>query len=177
MMKAAMTLTSGLVALALSTGAMAEEGTVQAMSPWQAQGEAFLVAPGKLQFLGKFEGILYLEKAEGNLDAALLLCPASQTVDLGTGATEAKGHCVMTSAEGHMVFSEWTCSGAAGKGCVGELRLTGGTGPFEGISGSGEMVVRTVLTGMAADLRSGEVIRGAAGLAVWPKLTYRTRDR
>jgi len=176
-MKKAMMLTAGLAALAVSAGAMAEEGTVRAMSPWQAQGEAFLVAPEQLQFLGKFEGILYLEKGGGDLDAALLLCPASQTVDLGSGTTEAKGHCIMTSAKGDMVFSEWTCSGAAGKGCVGELRLTGGTGPFEGISGSGEMVVRTVLTGMATDLRSGEVIRGAAGLAVWPKLTYRTRER
>ena len=48
---------------------------------------------------------------------------------------------------------------------------------LHGTQVSGEMVVRTVLTGMATDLRSGEVIRGAAGLAVWPKLTYRTRER
>lgn len=168
---------AGFLVAASATAGRAGEGTVRAMSPWQAHGEAFLVAPGKLQFLGKFEGVLYLEEAGGDLDGALLLCPASQTVDLGTGAAEAKGHCILTSAKGEMVFSEWVCSGLAGKGCVGELRLTGGTGPFAGITGSGEMVVRTVLTAMAADLRSGEVVKGAAGLAVWPKLTYRTPDR
>jgi len=177
MRKTAVGVTTGLVILGLVAGATAKEGTVQAMSPWQAQGEAYLVAPGKLEFLGKFEGILYLQQGEGDLDAALLLCPAVQTIDLGTGATQAAGHCIMTSAQGEMVFSEWTCSGTAGKGCAGELRLTGGTGPFEGINGSGEMVVRTALTGMAADLRSGEVVRGAAGLAAWPKLTYRIPER
>ena len=177
MKKRAMAVAAGLLALGLAAEATAEEGTVQAMSPWQAQGEAYLVAPGKLLFQGKFEGILYLEKGEGTLDAALLLCPGTQTVDLKSGSSEARGHCIMTSARGEMVFSEWKCSGAAGRGCVGELRLTGGTGPFEGISGSGEMVVRTALTGMAADLRSGEVVRGAAGLVMWPKLTYRIPSR
>ncbi|MDF1551691.1 MAG: hypothetical protein P1P84_01455 [Deferrisomatales bacterium] len=155
----------------------AEERTVGAMSPWEASGEVFRIGPDRAQFMGKFEGILYVEKAEGQLDAALLLCPGVQTVDLGTGATQGTGHCIITSARGDQVFAEWSCSGTTGKGCLGEMRLTGGTGPFEGITGSGELAVRTALSQLTADRRSGEVVSHAAGLAVWPKLTYRIPER
>jgi hypothetical protein len=35
------------------------------------------------------------------------------------------------------------------------------------------MLVRTAVMGLATDVKSGDVIRAAAGLAVWPKLTYK----
>ncbi len=169
-------LLSPFVLGAVSPG-QAGEGTLGAMSPWEATGEIFRVGPDRLQFLGKFEGILYVEKAEGELDAALLLCPGTQRVDLPTGKTEASGHCIMTGAKGDRVFAEWSCAGEAGKGCDGEIRLTGGTGRFAGITGSGEMFLRTALSEVRADLGSGMVVSRAAGLAVWPKLTYKVPDR
>ena len=57
--------------------------------------------------------------------------------------------------------------------CAGELTITGGTGKFEGISGGGPMLVRAALAETAASQSSGAVIRGAAGLAVWPELKYK----
>ena len=166
-----------LLAIGSVSPGAAEEGTVGAMSPWEASGEVFQVSPGKLLFMGKFEGILYVENAEGRLDAALLLCPGSQTRDVRTGEAQGGGHCIITDAKGDRVFAEWSCSATTGKGCAGEMRLTGGTGAFEGITGGGELVVRTALSQLAADLRSGEVLSHAAGLAVWPKLTYRIPER
>jgi hypothetical protein len=56
--------------------------------------------------------------------------------------------------------------------CEGEFTLTGGTGKFAGITGGGKFVVRAALAETATSLTRGGVVSGAAGLAVWPALTY-----
>ena len=165
-----------LCTLAAAAELRADSGTVSAMAPWEGQGRLFQIGPNRVLFTGAYSGILYVQSGEGELDALLMLCPGTQEIDLDDGTTISAGYCSFESAEGDRVFAKWNCAGEVGA-CTGRMILTGGTGEFEGISGSGEMVARTVLADMAASLDSGSVIRSAAGLAVWPELTYRIPEK
>jgi hypothetical protein len=151
--------------------ALGEERTVQAMAPWQGSGEVFVVAPEKLMILASFTGIMYLQDKQGALDAVVMLCPAVQTLDIKSKKAEASGHCTLTATGDDVVYSAWQCTGVQGA-CEGELTLTGGTGKFAGITGGGKLIVRAALHETAANLSSGGVVSGAAGLAVWPALIY-----
>ena len=156
----------------LAASAWAEEKAFKMLAPWEAQGRVFRVGPDTLQFLGTFEGIMYIESGEGNLDAAVFTCPATQEINTTDGKTKAHGRCMITGTEGaDSVFADFTCAGIIG-GCKGRFLLTGGTGKFAGIKGSSDMVVRSALGGMAVDVKSGSVIQAAQGLAIWPNLKY-----
>ena len=156
----------------ISGSAIAEEGTVTAMAPWQGSGQVYVVGPDRRMILGRYAGIMYIEDEEGSLDTAIMLCPSVQNVNVKTKKTEARGHCTISDGENNLVYSDWTCKGAIGS-CDGDFKITGGTGKFEGISGGGKMQVRAALVETAVDLSSGSVVRDAAGLAVWPKLKYK----
>jgi hypothetical protein len=164
---------TGLLLIVYATTAYAgEERTVKAMAPWEGQGKVFLIEPQKILFLGTYDGIMYIENDEGSLNAAVFVCPATQEVNAKDKTTKGKGHCIIKKDESNIVFAKWECSGKPG-GCEGDFTLTGGTGKFEGITGSGKVIVRTALVGIAANLSSGDVVKSAAGLAVWPELRYK----
>ena len=124
-----------------------------------------------MQFIGTFKGIMYIEDGSDELDAALLICPATQEINTTTSATIAHGRCMITESAGHRIYADFTCKGRVGS-CDGIFKLTGGEGPYEGIQGSSKMVIRSALGGMAVDADSGSVIRAAKGLAAWPDLKY-----
>ena len=67
------------------------------------------------------------------------------------------------------MFAELTCEGVAGI-CNGLFSITGGTGRFEGVSGSGPMTVRSPIHALAADLSDGTIIHAAAGILQMPEL-------
>ena len=150
----------------------AEEGTVKIFAPWQSGGQVFRIEPGKLLLQGQAEGIMYIESGEGALDAALFVCPSRREISIAEGKVEASGHCIIEGARGGTVFAKFSCSGEPGT-CIGKFTLTGGTGSYKGITGEGEMLVRTALAQIAEDVQSGATIAGAAGLAVWPSLSYK----
>ncbi len=95
-------------------------------------------------FMADFEGIMYVETAEGELDQAFVRCPAIQKLNVKTKALSGHGYCVIAVSEGNTVYAEWTCEGDA-TGCRGEFTLTAGTGKFEGIKGSSALLVRSPL--------------------------------
>ncbi len=144
--------------------------TISAIIPWQGEGQLFPVAIGKLRFLGSIEGIMYVETAEGDMNEAFVRCPIVQDVH-ADGSTSASGNCVIVISTEDSVFAELTCKGIAGL-CSGEFKLTGGTGRFAGISGSGAMTVRSPIHALAADLSEGTMIHVAAGILQIPKLKY-----
>jgi hypothetical protein len=151
--------------------AQAASNTISAVIPWQGQGEIFPVATDKLRFLGSIEGIMYVETAEGDMNEAFVRCPIVQDIDGTDGSTSASGNCVIVVSTDDAVFAEITCEGIAGL-CSGEFKLTGGTGRFAGISGSGAMTVRSPVHALAADLSEGTVVHVAAGILQMPKLRY-----
>ena len=149
--------------------AYGETNTISAIIPWQGQGQIFPVAIGKLRFLGVIEGIMYVETAEGAMNEAFVRCPIVQDIDASDRSTSTSGNCVIIASPDNTVFAEITCEGIAGL-CKGEFRLTGGTGRFAGVSGSGKMTVRSPVHALAADLTDGTLIHAAAGLLQMPAL-------
>ncbi len=159
--------------IVFSGAASADTRTISAIIPWQGQGQLFPVAVGKLQFLGALEGIMYVETADGDMNEAFVRCPIVQEINGNDRSTSATGKCVITVSPEDAVFAEMSCDGIAGL-CEGEFKLTGGTGRFEGVSGSGKMTVRSPVHALAADLSDGTVIHAAAGLLQIPELKVRT---
>ncbi len=164
--------TAALVLCGWATVSHAETSKVSAIIPWQGQGQLFPVAVDKLRFLGAFEGIMYVETAEGAMNEAFVRCPIVQDIDGASKRTSATGSCVITVSSEDVVFAEMSCEGVAGM-CKGDFTLTSGTGRFAGISGSGKMTVRSPVHALAADLSQGTMIHAAAGLLRIPDLEVR----
>lgn len=166
----------GVLVIMLITGMAAtleaEQVKLKIVAPWEAAGHVYKVGPETLQFIGIFQGIMYIEEAgKGELDAAALVCPATQEINAANGQTIAHGRCMITVSKGHAVYAEFTCKGTP-DGCQGKFNITAGEGPLKGIKGSSDMVIRSELGAVAVNLDSGSVIHAAEGLAVWPNLVY-----
>jgi len=165
-------LLTGLLVAVISGPALAAEKSVKIIMTWSGDGSIHSISPDRLLFMGEFEGIMYAEKADGELDAAFASCPATQYIDTGSKRTEAKGHCNIAISGEDTVFADWTCEGKLGA-CKGKFTLTGGTGKFKGVTGSSDLTIRSVLSTVAAGMSSGSVVRSTSGLAILPKLTYK----
>jgi len=164
-------LTALLILCAWSGLAYAASRTISAVIPWQGHGQIFQIATDKLRFLGAIEGIMYVETVEGEMDEAFVRCPIVQNIDATDQSTSASGSCVIVVSTEDSVFAEFTCEGRAGL-CIGEFKLTGGTGRFVGIRGSGGMTARSPVHALAADLSSGTVLQVASGILQIPELKF-----
>jgi hypothetical protein len=151
----------------------AEEGTVRATSSWVADGRYFEVKEDQALFVGVFTGVMYVETKTGAMDAAELLCPAMVEINLKDGTQSGEGRCIITTRPGDKVYATWRCAGEHGAGCAGTFTFTGGTGRFTGITGNSPFEVRSQLVALAARPGEGSVQGSAAGVAVWPALTYK----
>jgi hypothetical protein len=160
------------VTLGSTQFAGAEEGTVEAVSSWELRGQIYPTGPSEATFVGTLSGIIYVSADDGSEDAGLITCPGTITVNTEDGSQSGAGKCVIVGSDGERVFGAFDCSGVLGEGCNGEFTLTGGTGSKEGISGGGPIRLRAAFVRLTAE--PGNVVeRTSAGLAVWPKLTYR----
>ena len=86
-----------MIISAIAVTVQAEEVNLKILAPWEAAGRVFKVGPEKLQFLGTFEGIMYIEDGKGDLDAALFVCPATQEINMANRQTIAHGRCLINS--------------------------------------------------------------------------------
>ena len=163
------------VLLGLSLVSQAGADSLSAVIPWDGEGRVFRVSSEKVLFLGAFEGIIYVETNEGELDEGFVRCPVTQELSLADQTTSASGYCMITASGGDTVYAEWTCAGEVG-GCRGDFNLTSGTGQFEGISGNSKLIVRSPLHALSVDLASGSVLRVASGIAMLPELRYKLSE-
>ena len=169
----------GVVALALwlvsgpGEALAAEEATVRAVAAWTGHGWFFPVGPEEAQFMGLLRGIFFVDTSRGALDAARIVCPLSLQMHRVSGAQAGEGRCVLTNSDQHQVFARWTCSGTHGVGCQGRFTLIGGTGPFQGITGEGDVVIRGAIHELAVQSGQEGVRETGAGIAVWPAFRYR----
>ena len=159
-----------LFLFAWSSLTFAATETISAIVPWQGQGEMHSVATNKLRFQGSIEGVMYLETVEGPLNEADVECAIVQDIDVASEVTSATGNCTIIVSTEDSVFAEITCRGTEGY-CIGEFKLTAGTGRFTGISGSGKMIVRSRVHALAHDLSDSSVLEIAAGILQLPELT------
>jgi hypothetical protein len=161
-----------LISLGISATAVAG-GTqsLKALIPWNGEGRVYNIGADTMLFLGSFKGVVYAEKAGGELDEGFVECPITQKINIKTQATSGSGHCMVTVSETKTVYAEWTCKGKVG-GCTGDFKITNGTGGLEGITGSSKLVIRSPLNVLVADMSDGSVVRAATGIAILPELKY-----
>ena len=162
-----------LMLLVLSPARAAEQGTVQAVVPWEGKGRVFQIDTRRLQFLGAIEGVMYLENSNGDMNEAFIQCPIMQMLDLESAVSEAIGHCKITVSAEDVVYAQMSCKGEVGK-CEGKFILIDGEGRFIGISGQGKLSVRSPIRALVADLDSGALLRVASGLITIKDLKYST---
>lgn len=167
-----LTMTLMLMLSGLSASVAAEQQSLKAIIPWEGEGRVFQVAPDTLQFLGAFEGIIYVETSRGKLDEGFIRCPVIQKIQLKTKKSTASGSCMITTSSEDTVFAKWTCAGQRGT-CTGDFKLIGGTGQFKGITGLSKFIVRSPMHALVTGTSGGNIIRVASGLALLPELKYK----
>jgi len=153
----------------------AEEIKMRATATWQSKGSLFLTGENEALFVGGFNGIIFADDGLGNFNAAQLVCPGMMDINLKNDEMSGQGRCIITNAKGHRVFAKWQCKGIATQGCKGDFDLLAGTGPFQGVSGGGEFVLRSAMSKLTADLISGDIDTIGLGIAAWPDLTVKLR--
>lgn len=167
-----LTLATALLLSQLSVAYAAEEDTVQAVIPWEGQGEVHQVDTGTMMFLGSIEGVMYIESSSGDMNEAFVMCPMIQKLDIESGRTEAEAHCEITASPDDVAYAHLSCDGEIGN-CRGSFTLIDGEGRFAGISGSGDLRVRSPMHALVSDLAAGATLRVSAGLAIVKDLGYR----
>lgn len=164
--------TVALLLLNISPVLAAEQDTIQAIIPWDAEGRVFQVDTGTMMFLGAMHGIMYVQSSRGEIHEAFVMCPVTQKLDIESGDTEATARCEITASADDVAYAELSCNGKVGD-CNGTFELIDGEGKFAGISGSGKLRVRSPLSALVAGAAAGADIRIGSGLAVIKDLQYR----
>lgn len=161
----------GLIVIGVGISSAAEEKTVQATSPWRAQGHVFPISNDEVYLVGVFTGTLFVTNDRGALNSGSIVCPGTMNGNMKTNTKSGQGHCIITDADGDRVYAHFTCTGDP-QSCRGPFNLDGGTGKFAGITGQGEMIshMQASQTKTVAGYETSQLL--SEGVAVWPKLTY-----
>jgi len=150
----------------------AEEQTIDAFAAWQAQGEYYATGKTTAMATLALTGQMYVQTPQGPVYAGELVCPGTMDLNVSEGTQAGSGRCMISGKDGAKVFAKWSCKGAHMIGCEGEFSLTGGTGRFDGVTGSGPLLVRSNLHEMRIDMLKGRVEGAATGIMVWKNFRY-----
>ena len=150
----------------------AENDTIQAIIPWEAEGRVFKVDTETMLFLGAMHGVIYVQSSRGEINEGFVMCPVTQKLDLESGKTEATGQCEITASADDIAYAELACEGEIGD-CSGTFTLVDGAGKFAGISGSGKLRVRSPIQALLGGVAAGADVRVGSGIAVIRDLEYR----
>jgi hypothetical protein len=129
--------TLAVAAVCLSSPASAADlpksGTYSAHYGWTFSGQVQELGANRTVYAGVVAGVIFNDAGEGFLHKARVDCPIFN--DVNQGRANANGSCMVTDADGDKIFMEWKCTGAM-PACPGDERFVGGTGKYNGISGS-----------------------------------------
>jgi hypothetical protein len=159
-----------LAALSMRATAAAQEA-ISAFATWHGEGEVVHTAPDEMTFVGALDGVVYVNTAEGPVEAGQLVCPAVVRINGLSGKQAGSANCTMIAQDGARLFTELSCTGVHLVGCSGQMTLIGGSGRFEGVSGGGEFTLRSSLN-YAEPKTEASAQEGAHGILFWPKLQY-----
>ena len=162
-----------LFSVAISGNVVAEEGTVEAFSSWQARGQIYPTGPAEVTFVGALSGVIYVKGDDASMDVGLMSCPATLVINTVDGSQSGQGKCVIMTQDGERIYAEFTCEGVYLAGCDGYFKLTGGTGDKTNISGGGPIQFRNAFSNLVASTPGAIIEQSSVGLAVWPALTYK----
>ncbi|HUC65369.1 MAG TPA: hypothetical protein VMA53_08075 [Stellaceae bacterium] len=119
-----------------------EEATVKIFVIWQGEGRTLQTGPHEATFVGSLSGPVYVDTENGLIRSGLMTCPAILELGLDDGKERGRGRCTITAQDGAQIYADIECTGVYMIGCDGDLKLTGGTKKFEGISGGGKVTIR-----------------------------------
>ncbi len=152
---------------------LAEETSSKILAPWQSKGQVFKVAPDKIKIVGFFEGIMYVNSRDLlEFDTAIFKCPGNEYINLKTREASINTDCIISRGDDRIAYATLTASGRAGQ-LRGEFVIVGGEGKWKGISGKGEIAIRTAMGEMALNKRTSAVINSSTGLAIWHSIKVR----
>lgn len=129
---------AGLSFAVLCSGAVAQalpkSGSISFHTGWKDTFEANEVADKRYHGLDRSVGTTFNDKGSGPLHLGPADCAGAFMVIEGSGTN--KGYCAFGDADGDRVFTEFTGT-ISPTGAEGTNTLTGGTGKYSGITGSG----------------------------------------
>jgi hypothetical protein len=121
----------------LCTAAYAEDWKVTGEFGWFGVGKPQQLEKGHVFWVGEFSGTFFNDKGQGSpLHLSGWRCPGSNDVDFNSKKNKAAGTCVFSEPGGtDQAYATWRCEGDT-ETCRGTFEYTGGTGKYQGISGS-----------------------------------------
>ncbi len=150
--------------------AIAEEGTVRAFATFEADGSIVRTGPAEATLVGTVAGPVYVETDQGPVGAGNMACAMIVHQDIEKRTQVGNGQCTIKGPKGNMWFISLSCTGVPMVGCAGESNLTGGTGPFENLSGGGRFVVRSNMLELASSPHDEK--DKVKGIIFWSNLKY-----
>jgi hypothetical protein len=127
------TLSTGLI---ISGGTRAEDWKVTGDFGWFGVGKVFQLEKGHIYWVGEFSGTFANDKGKGSpLDHTGWKCPGANDLDFNNKKNKATGYCIVGDPGGDLAYASWQCQGDT-QICNGTFEFTGGTGKYQGISGS-----------------------------------------
>jgi hypothetical protein len=164
-------LASATAAVAPGAANAATDQTVSVIVAWAGNGRTFETGENAAVFVGALTGPVFVETEQGLVPSGAATCPVMVEIDLATAIQTAQGHCLIENPDGDRIYANVNCSGVFRIGCDGTITLTGGTGAFEGVTGSGAVTVRSERRSFV-ERRSGVTDEEGAGIMIIEELTY-----
>jgi len=138
MRKTFLVLVSGISLVILNNVAVAQQlpksGSIYFHTGWKDTSEANEVADKRYQGQGRSVGSTFNDKGSGPLHLGPANCSSTFVVSDGSGPI--KGYCAFGDADGDRIFTDFT-GNISPTGAEGTNVISGGTGKFSGVSGSG----------------------------------------
>lgn len=140
--------TTKLLAKAIIIGAgfvlcqatQAEDWKVIGEFGWFGVGKAHQIEKGHFYWVGEFTGTFFNDKGKGSLfHRSGVKCPAYMDADFNTKKSKTAGYCIISDPDGDQAYLVWQAQGDTVSN-PGTFEYTGGTGKYQGISGSNTFV-------------------------------------
>jgi hypothetical protein len=129
---------AGASLIAISAGASAQQlpksGSIGFHTGWKDTADTNEVAPNRFQGQDRAVGTTFNDKGSGPLHLGPANCSGVFVVTDGSGPI--KGYCAFGDADGDRIFTDYT-GNITPNGAEGTNIISGGTGKYTGITGSG----------------------------------------
>lgn len=136
-----------------SANALDKSGRYSGWFGWHSFGEVVDLGDGDIYWYGAFNGAFRNDAGSGFMHNAAVKCPGVLTIINGTSYFQ--GNCIITDSDRDSAILTWLCEAPAGERCNGPMTWAGGTGKYQGISGS------------AGTFNGGMINAGPQGYSSW----------
>jgi hypothetical protein len=165
------TLLAGTIQPAWPAASPSDKNIINAFTVWTGTGSMQQTAADHVSFQGTIGGHLYIDTDQGPVHAGIVSCPVTLEINVTDKSQQGEGKCTITADDGAQVFGQLKCAGFFLIGCSGDFKLTGGTGRFDGIAGSGPVVIRSNAR-LLIEKANGTADAKAEGIMFWRRLHY-----